>query len=263
MTTAATTPAPSMTEEITPAQFPAYIAANAGRYGLDPQAVLAVASKEGLSGAIGDQGSSYGPFQLRINGALPAQYGALGTYSQQTQGWAWSPAGINYALLRIASVAKGQTGAQAVTSIVYGFERPADPAAETAGAISNYGHVATPSSSGGGGGILGGVEGAVGDIASSGGNPIVIGGEIAGAVGSALLPSSLDPSKILGGWVGDLTGWIGAEATTGLAYVMFVFLGLVLVVLGALDVFGYSPKRVVGGLGKQLGGAALSGEIPF
>lgn len=50
-----------------------------------------------------------------------------------------SPAGIGYALDRIAQVARGQTGAQAVNSIVTRFERPANPAGEIAGALAAYG----------------------------------------------------------------------------------------------------------------------------
>lgn len=116
-----------------------YIFQQAQRRGLDPHAVLAVASQEGLSGGVGDYGTSFGPWQLHIGGALPRAVGARG--AQYAQQWAWSPAGINYALDQMAHVARGQRGQQAVSSIVSRFERPAQPGREIAGAIGSYGRV--------------------------------------------------------------------------------------------------------------------------
>jgi hypothetical protein len=114
-----------------------YIIQGARRRGLDPNAVLAVAKQEGLSGGIGDYGTSFGPWQLHIGGALPREVGARGAgYAQK---WAWSPAGINYALDQMAHVARGQRGRAAVTSIVSRFERPAAPGREIAGALGAYG----------------------------------------------------------------------------------------------------------------------------
>lgn len=110
----------------------AEIIAGARRRGLDPNAVLAVASVEGLSGGIGDQGTSFGPWQLHIGGALPKGI-------KNPHQWAWSRQGINYALDRIAGVAAGQRGRQAVASIVHGFERPADPVGEVQRAMGVYG----------------------------------------------------------------------------------------------------------------------------
>jgi hypothetical protein len=113
------------------------LAAQLARYPtLDPKAVLAVAAQEGLGGGIGDQGTSFGPFQLHYGGAYPssAPQGA-----QASQQWAWSPAGLQYALSRIASVAGGLHGAQAVANIVSRFERPANPGREIAGALAAYG----------------------------------------------------------------------------------------------------------------------------
>lgn len=107
---------------------------------LDPQAVLAVASREGLGGGIGDQGTSFGPFQLHQGGALPSGI-------QDPQAWAWSPAGIDYALSRIQGVAGGLHGGPAVANIVSRFERPADPQAEITGALRAYG-LPSPASSG-------------------------------------------------------------------------------------------------------------------
>jgi len=102
------------------------------KYGLDPHAVLAVASVEGLSGGVGDAGTSFGPLQLHVGGALPKGKG---------KAWAESPVGIKYAMQRIASVAKGLKGEAAIRAIVTKFERPANPAAEIQKALSRYGKV--------------------------------------------------------------------------------------------------------------------------
>ena len=58
------------------------------------------------------------------------------------QVWAMSPAGINYAMNHIASVAKGLHGQAAVDAIVRQFERPANPEREIAGAWARYGQYA-------------------------------------------------------------------------------------------------------------------------
>lgn len=105
---------------------------------LDPQAVLAVASQEGLSGGIGDGGHAFGPFQLNnAGGVITNKF--QGQTPDQIQQWASSPAGIDYALAGINKVAAGQKGQQAVSSIVSGFERPANPSREIAGANAAYG----------------------------------------------------------------------------------------------------------------------------
>jgi hypothetical protein len=111
-----------------------YLMAHARQYGLDPRAVIAIARQEGLGGGVGDHGTSFGPFQLHEGGALPR-----GIAPGRAQAWATSPAGMNYALSRIASVARGLHGAQAISAISRRFERPADPSAEIAGAIRDYG----------------------------------------------------------------------------------------------------------------------------
>lgn len=113
------------------------IANAAAARGLDPAAVLAIASQEGLTGQVGDHGTSFGPFQLHAGGALPAAVWARGPrYAQE---WAWSPQGIAYALDRMAHVARGLRGRAAIAAISRGFERPANPQAEIAGALANYG----------------------------------------------------------------------------------------------------------------------------
>lgn len=103
---------------------------------LDPRAVTAVAGREGLGGGIGDQGTSFGPFQLHQGGAYPA---AAPQNPQAAQQWAWSPQGLEYALSGIEKVAGGLRGRSAISNIVKRFERPANPGAEIAGAVSSYG----------------------------------------------------------------------------------------------------------------------------
>lgn len=115
--------------------------AAARRYGVDPEVALRDASGEGgvRFGAVGDHGTSFGPFQLHVGGALPRGKGAA---------WANSPAGIDYAVRGIARYARGLHGQAGVAAAVRGFERPADPAAEIArdmgfslGNIPNAGNV--------------------------------------------------------------------------------------------------------------------------
>lgn len=105
---------------------------------LDPQAVTAIASQEGLSGRIGDGGHAFGPFQLNnAGGLLTGKF--PGRSPQQIQKWANSTEGINYALQQIAKVAGGMHGPQAVNTIASQFERPADIPKEIAGATAAYG----------------------------------------------------------------------------------------------------------------------------
>lgn len=103
---------------------------------LDPRAVLAIAAHEGLGGGIGDNGTSFGAFQLHQGGAYPS---SAPQNPQAAQAWAWSPAGIDYALRQIAGVAGGLKGSQAIAAISRRFERPANPAAEIADALAHYG----------------------------------------------------------------------------------------------------------------------------
>lgn len=107
-----------------------YILQRSRALGLDPRAVRAVASVEGLSGKPGDYNTSFGPFQLHRGGALPAGRG---------RAWAESRPGIEYALRQIQGVAQGLQGQQAVANIVRRFERPADPTGEIARAMAAYG----------------------------------------------------------------------------------------------------------------------------
>jgi murein DD-endopeptidase MepM/ murein hydrolase activator NlpD len=108
---------------------------------LDPRAVQAVASREGLGGGVGDAGTSFGPFQLHAGGALP---GGL----SNPQSWAWSPEGIRYALDAINKVGGGLKGRAAIEAIVRRFERPANPGGEIADALGAYGGQLAASTSG-------------------------------------------------------------------------------------------------------------------
>jgi hypothetical protein len=104
----------------------------ARRLGLDPQAVKAVGMVESSlrRNAIGDNGTSGGPFQLHVGGALPRG---------KSLAWAGTNSGIQYAMQNMAKYARGKTGAEAVSAIVKGFERPANISGEINRALSYYG----------------------------------------------------------------------------------------------------------------------------
>lgn len=119
------------------AQREKYIVAQARKLGLDPAAVLAIASHEGLSGGIGDGGHAFGPFQMNDAGGVLTGAPA----SHHSNAYAWSNAGIMQALKAMATVAGGLSGRKAVTAIATRYERPADPAAEIKDAMSVYGTV--------------------------------------------------------------------------------------------------------------------------
>jgi hypothetical protein len=106
----------------------------AQKYNLDPHAVVAIAKVEGRNAlyggnSIGDNGTSFGPFQLHAGGALPKGKG---------NAWANSPAGIEYAISHMTA-AQGLQGKAAVQAISQHFERPADIPGEVAKAWSLYG----------------------------------------------------------------------------------------------------------------------------
>lgn len=105
---------------------------------LDLNALLAIASHEGAGGGIGDGGHAFGPFQLNnAGGVLTGKF--RGMSPQQINQWAWSPAGIAFAEDRIAQVAGGERGPQAVKDIATKFERPANVGAEIQDALAHYG----------------------------------------------------------------------------------------------------------------------------
>ena len=131
-----------------PAQWNQWIYQDASRYGVDPEAAHAIATHEGLSGRVGDAGTSFGPFQLHVGGALPSGRGRK---------WAESRAGVDYALREMArSGAAGLRGRRAVSVIASRFERPSNVPAEVADAMAHYGQGKLAAR---GGGISGRVAG--------------------------------------------------------------------------------------------------------
>ena len=133
------------TQPLRTSELSGYVRERAPAFGLDPNAVLAVALQEGAGGGIGDGGTSFGPWQLHYGGALPSKV-YRGRYSAQTNAWAWSPAGIDYALSRMRAAGAGDLqGRPAVEAIVRNFERPANPDAEVARALAAYGGPASGS----------------------------------------------------------------------------------------------------------------------
>lgn len=98
-------------------------------YGADGEAAVADALFEGADGGIGDNGTSYGPFQMRIGGRLPEPYASRGPNNAKTNAWAWSENGIRYAIRDACTIRpsiRGLTGHKAIYAWVYGFESPAD-----------------------------------------------------------------------------------------------------------------------------------------
>lgn len=200
--------------ELSPLEKVVYIVKGSIGRNLDPAAVISVALQEGgFHGAIGDSGTSFGPFQLHINGALPQAVAAQGAgYAQY---WANSPAGIDYALSQIQKVAGGKSGGDAVARIVYSFERPHDPGSEAAAAANVYPRVKQWLGSNNLSAIAGGGSNTPGAIGTTINTPA---GNVAHTVGSSI--SS----------IGDAFGWFFDNWDR----VLEVFAGGVFVVIGGL-----------------------------
>lgn len=78
------------------------------------QQLTNLANYEDGSGKPGDHNTSFGPFQLHAGGQLPAAVYAKGAaFAQQ---WAWSPAGINWALQNVSQF-KGLQGQALATAL--------------------------------------------------------------------------------------------------------------------------------------------------
>ena len=106
--------------------------------GVDTAAADAVFAQEGASGGIGDGGHAFGPGQFNdAGGVWTGRYQGLSP--EQKNQAAWSVSGLRELADRVASVAAGLHGQQAITSIVSRFERPANPGKEIAGALASYG----------------------------------------------------------------------------------------------------------------------------
>ena len=122
------------------------IAKLARQKGLDPEAVLAVASTEGGCGVTGDGGTSFGPFQLHWGGAMPAKF--VGN-AKASNAFANSARGISYALDGMVKAgARGKRGDAAITEIVRDFERPANVPGQIAKASGRYGQFSNLASGG-------------------------------------------------------------------------------------------------------------------
>ena len=133
--------------------------------------------------------------------------------------WAWSPAGINAAMSDMSKVAQGQTGAQAVHSLVYKFERPNSPAPEYANAMKIYQlGVFTKA-----GGVTGAVQSAAGYVPASIGDAAGTVASSAGAV-TSFLGDLTSPSfwiralEIVGGGILFLLGIYLLTRQVGLNY---------------------------------------------
>jgi hypothetical protein len=117
-----------------------YVNEHAPQYGLDPAAVLSAARVEGWSGAIGDGGLAYGPWQdhmTQFTGRGP-WYGA-GRNNSQVNTWAWSSDGINQAMSEMQNAGvKGLSGLSALHAMIFGFERSSDMPGEYSNASQYY-----------------------------------------------------------------------------------------------------------------------------
>lgn len=196
------------TQPLTELEAIGYIWAGALRRGLDPYAVLADAKGEGLSGTgtaagIGDNGTSFGPFQLHFGGAYPA---GAPTTPAAAQAWASSPQGIDYALNRIQQVAQGKKGTDALAAIVSGFERPSDVSGAIATRSRYYNQIAGQNLSG----VVKQLTGVsaqtphtgIGDFLRS---PT---GDLPGEIVQGGKDIKGGGEKALTKWVSDLTGWL-------------------------------------------------------
>lgn len=105
---------------------------------IDPAAELAVAGQEGLSGRVGDNGHAFGPNQENdAGGVLTGRF--PGETPEQLNEWAWSPAGVQDSLSRVAAVSANMKGAPAVANIVSRYERPQDIPGEISRADASLG----------------------------------------------------------------------------------------------------------------------------
>lgn len=213
-----------------------YVVKRAPQYQLDPNAVIVVAIQEGISGKVGDNGTSFGPWQLHQGGAYPAN---APQQADAANAWAWSPAGVDYALSRMSSVAGGLKGRQAVRAIVYRFERPKNPAAEYSAAVQ-----ALPSNDGGpqsnGVDILGIID-KVASTAPVIGPAIGAAGGVAGAAGGVL-----HSGEALATFLGNLTN------------PRFILRGLEILGGGLFVLFGLYLLGRQAGLVQKAQGAAMT-----
>lgn len=233
-----------MAQQLHGAALEHYLRAGATRRNVDPDAVMQVVGQEGgLYGAVGDNGTSFGPFQLHWHGAMPAQY--VGNYEASVE-FANSPAGLDYALDRIASVAAGLHGGQAVSAIVSRFERPADPGAEIRRATGSEpvrpGRPDTGAAQGGGSSTVSQIEGALG-----------LKGGLAATWLSALNPISGVTDFLKAAlWLVDPTNWLRlVELVAGAVLMLLGLLGLAVMFVQRSGAVGEAAE-----LAQQLPGPA-------
>lgn len=122
-------------------QLAAYVHANAPLYGLDPAAMLAIASQEGIGGAIGDGGLAYGPWQDHVTEFNRIGYSGPVRNNQDVQAFMWSPDGVDFVMRSmVAAGAAGLTGYDAIVRMATFYERPRSDLlhGEIAGAWSQY-----------------------------------------------------------------------------------------------------------------------------
>ena len=104
------------------------------QYGLDPAAVLAYAMTQGTIGSVGDNGTSFGPFQAHIGGAAGNRSPA------DAAAWANSEQGLAQMMSMMSRAgARGRKGPDAAAYIVGpSFGRGANPARDMANARAAY-----------------------------------------------------------------------------------------------------------------------------
>jgi hypothetical protein len=200
-----------------------YVNEHAPSLGLDPAAVLSAARVEGWSGAIGDGGLAYGPWQdhmTEFTGRGP-YYGA-GRNNSTVQTWAWSNAGIDQAMSEmVAAGVRGKSGLDALHAMIFGYERSSDMPGEYANAQRWYNSFNNGSA----------VGSTPGDTSGTAGGDAVTAAEqiVAGASSSSQSVPSLFGSQDLGKAVARLTspGFWWAAGLMILAGVLII-LGLVI-----------------------------------
>jgi hypothetical protein len=226
-----------------------YVNEHAPSLGLDPAAVLSAARVEGWSGAIGDGGLAYGPWQdhmTEFTGRGP-WFGA-GKNNSQVQIWAWSNDGINQAMSEmVAAGVKGKSGLDALHAMIFGYERSSDMPGEYNNAKNWYNSFNNGSAVGTTPGDTSGTAG--GDAPADRG--AVAGGMqlVAGASSGSESVPSLFGNQDLGKAVARLTspGFWWAAGLMILAGV-FIILGLVI----------YFHKDIESAAGTVARGAALA-----
>ena len=104
------------------------------QYGLDPAAVLAYAMTQGRIGSVGDNGTSFGPFQAHIGGAAGNRSPA------EAAAWANSEKGLSQMMGMMSRAgARGRKGPDAAAYIVGpSFGRGANPDRDMANARAAY-----------------------------------------------------------------------------------------------------------------------------